>query len=675
MKKKQIFFIFAIFLLVFTLAFVSAEGCCEKLKNGAWCQPTTQEECSTTVAPTSCDSFSPCALGTCIDEQKGDCMPNTPKALCEVKGGFWNPLAKSEIPMCQNGCCLFGEYASFATQTECKQLASVYAVSVNFRQDVTDEFTCYALASPDVKGACIPLNNESGRDCILTTKESCISSGGEFHEEFLCTAPELATNCAKSSETTCEEDRIYFTDTCGNLANIYDEKMYSKNPEEWDEQMENYWTKIQQPSCVHRPGTASCGDCSYIAGSVCKEYKSGQKTMPAKPEYGDNVCSNLDCYYDTDDDGTDEVYRHGEAWCAHSEGVYPGIGVTNNDFSFTNPSFEQANADYNSYNIPGSRYYKLMCMDGEVLVEPCRDFRNEICMESTMGPNTGDFKIAQCWINTWRDCFNSTKQKDCESDVFCKWVQGYRFDGKIVTEPGRRNVNLQGSCVPAFSPGFDFWEPGNDGAAICSLASVQEIAAYETLAITTKRETFKENPLCDLSMNNDAVQRCFRNCYSIPGYGLEAPIGGGYTGIDDGTYLDINALIDVHSGVNNALPSKFENYCISDRKGYYCADKTGEVGGNDIKCADTKGNMPIFLTHQEWVLSLRQRTKSLGDCGYKPGIAFDLSEIDKELEVVTVLFQITKQDGSLKENTSMEKIYVGDFEYIAGTTGEYRQDK
>ena len=696
MKKQQLFLVAMIFLLVFALGFVSAEeGCCRELKNGAWCQTASQDECTTTVAPTSCDSFSPCALGTCIDEQKGNCMPNTPKALCEVEGGFWNPLSKAEIPMCQNGCCSFGDYASFSTQVECKQLASVYGVEVNFRADITDEFSCYALSFPEVKGACLFSGGETttegdcsffqnligecdsstifgnGRACTVTTKQSCISSGGEFHEDLLCTAPALATDCAKSSNTVCENDRVYFTDTCGNLANIYDEKMYSKIPEQWDEEMENYWTEIQAPSCVHVPGTASCGYCSYIAGSVCKEYKSGEKTMPEKPEYGDNVCSNLECYYDTDGDGEDEIYRHGEAWCAHSEGVYPGVDVFNNNFNFTDPNFKEKNSDYNEYNIPGSRYYKLMCIDGEVLVEPCRDFRNEVCMESTMGPITGDFKIAQCYVNTWRDCFNYTAQDNCEKSLFCEWVPGYRFDGVVATWPDDRNMDVQGSCVPAFSPGFDFWEPGNDGSALCSLASVQEIVAYET-NLFTKRENFKDNPLCDLSMTNDAVQRCFRNCYAIPGYGLESPVEGGFTKATTEDYLAINDLIDVHMGVNNALPKKFENYCISDRRGYYCADKTGEVGGNDIKCADTKGNMPVFLTHQEWIDSLRQRARSLGDCGYKPGIAFDISEINKELEVVTALFQITKQDGELKKNTSIEKIYVGDFEYIAGEAGDYR---
>jgi len=675
MNKKQLVLIFAIFLLVFTFAIVSSEeGCCQNLKNGASCQRTTQDQCASTIVPTSCDSFTSCALGTCIDEDKGECMPNTPRSVCETEGGFWDPASKSDIPMCQNGCCLFGEYASFSTQTECKQLASVYGVDVNFRSDITNEFSCYNMAHPDVEGACIISGNETASDCKRTTRESCISSGGTFREGFLCTAPELATDCAKSDKTECKNDRVYFTDSCGNLANVYDESMFSKVPEKWTEKMEDYWTKIQSPSCSLSPGSSSCGDCSYIAGSVCKDYKSGNKNMPPKPVYGDKVCASLSCYYDSDGDKKDEIYKHGESWCAVSEGVYSDLNVSNQSLSYTNPKIEVENSKYSLYNLPGSRYYKLMCMDGEVIVEPCRDFRNEVCLQSDMGVGTENFKVAQCQVNTWRDCLAYIDQEICENSFFCKWVPGYRFDGQVVTsESERRNSKYQGSCVPSFSPGFDFWEPGNDGEAICSMGSVQENVVYET-NLFTKRATFEDNPLCDLSINDDAVERCFESCYAIPGYGLEAPNSGGYAGVNDGTYLDVEDLLNAHLGLNNALPSKFESFCISDRRGYYCEGKTGEVGGNDAKCADTNTRIPIFLTHQEWVNSIKDRARALGDCGYKPGAYVDISDVDKELETVTALFQILKQDQSLKKNTSIEKIYWGDFEYIpGGELGGFRQ--
>ena len=85
--------------------------------------------------------------------------------------------------------------------------------------------------------------------------------------------------------------------------------------------------------------------------------------------------------------------------------------------------------------------------------------------------------------------------------------------------------------------------------------------------------------------------------------------------------------------------------------------------------------MPIFLTHKEWVESIRNKARAIGDCGYKPGIAFSISEIDKELEIVTVVFQKLKQDMTMKSNSTTEKIYIGDFEYIGGDVEGYRDGK
>ena len=683
MKKRILFFICISLLLVSTFGIVSAEeGCCETLKNGAWCQRTTQDQCETTIAPTSCDSYTPCTLGTCIDENKGSCMPNTPKNLCEAEGGLWNDLPKDEISVCQNGCCLFGEYASFTTQTECKQLATVYSVDVNFRQDVTDEFTCYDMASLGTLGACVSDENQTTRDCAFTTKEACLASGKEFYENFLCTAPELATNCAKTGNTICKDDKVYFIDSCGNLANVYDESMYSKNPNEWNAQIQDYWTKVQEPSCTLNPGSSACGDCSYVDGTICREHRAGKKGMPNKPEYGDNVCAELSCYYDTDGDGEEETYQHGESWCAQSKGVYPGINVTNQTSAFREPNFEKKNSNTNKYNLPGSRFYRLMCMDGEVIIEPCKDFRNEVCVQSDMGLEAEEFKVAQCWVNTWRDCFSYLDEPLCEKSIFCDWVPGYRFDGQIVTTDKDRNQDEQGSCVPAFAPGFDFWgseSTGNvseeeiSGGSICSsLGNVQETASFET-HIFIKRDNFMDNPTCDLNSNNDAVQRCFQGgCYAIPGYGLISPEED-YFGFGDGNYIDLDTLFKVHTG-QGGLSSTFENYCISDREGYYCPEKTGEVKGNEAKCADTKaGQLPIFLTHEEWIESISTRARALGDCGYKPGTFVSIKEISKELEIVTVLFQKLGQKGQLKGNNSVERIYEGNFEYVAKLNGsDYR---
>ena len=131
-----------------TLNFAVAEGCCQKTTDGAWCQMTEQDQCVTTVAPTSCDSFSQCILGTCVNANSGQCSANVPKSACEANGGIWDPRVKSEVELngvnvCQDGCCSFGNNVAFVSQTECLRLGSDYGVEVNYDASIETESICF----------------------------------------------------------------------------------------------------------------------------------------------------------------------------------------------------------------------------------------------------------------------------------------------------------------------------------------------------------------------------------------------------------------------------------------------------------------------------------------------------------------------------------------------------
>jgi len=69
---------------------------------------------------------------------------------------------------------------------------------------------------------------------------------------FLCSHPGLNTKCAMSESTKCEGDDVYFVDTCGNLANVYDASKINN---------QDYWSRIQEPTCS--ASTAGCGNCDY----------------------------------------------------------------------------------------------------------------------------------------------------------------------------------------------------------------------------------------------------------------------------------------------------------------------------------------------------------------------------------------------------------------------------
>jgi hypothetical protein len=497
MNKKNIILFGMIFLIgILLINFASAESsyCCERLKSGAWCQSALQNECATGTSPlggtyksvaTSCEMTSYCQLGTCINSVQGSCMPNTPQVVCNNNGGNWKGEKIEDLPECQLGCCLLGNQAAFVTQTECKKLSSEYGLKTNYRPDITTELECIASITSDVMGACV-FEKEYEKTCLMLSQKECseIEASSQqgmegesvaFHEGFLCSAPELATNCGPRGGTVCKDEQVYFLDTCGNIANIYD---YSKLND-----TNNYWTYIQEPSCDNGAGnknSLTCGACDYFSGSVCKSYQRG-KTI--KPTYGNSFCGSLDCTYNG------KPYLHGETWCV-----------------------ENSLSNVKGKNLPGSRYFRFMCYNGEVTPEPCSEFRNEICIESEVN----DYSVAGCVINRWQDCINQTNKGDCE-DVYareCKWISGL----SILKDENGNNLGITseadktpGTCVPKYAPGFDFWFGEGGGPEWCSIASQTCVVKYEIGILSSKKKLEKADW-------DDRISKCVENCYCIPGY-------------------------------------------------------------------------------------------------------------------------------------------------------------
>lgn len=347
-------------------------------------------------------------------------MENTPQRVCENKNGIWEPDAECEIPQCSLGCCLIGDQASFVTQTRCKRLASLYGLEINFRTDLGNEVSCIASAFPSAKGACV-FEQDYSKTCVFTTKKECTEMTGngtsEFHEGYLCSADSLGTICGSTEKTTCVEgrDEVFFVDSCGNVANIYDSsKLKDKN----------YWTKIygKQESCgvgLSNSNSRICGNCDYFLGSACREAKISES-----PVYGNNLCADLGCQFEG------KAYKHGETWCAESKGI--------------------------KSNLPGSRYFRMVCYNGEVTVEPCADYRQEICIQSAVN----GFKVASCRVNKWQDCTAQSDEDDCENGDKrdCRWINK--------------------KCLPKYDPGTNFW--GDESSeSMCSLGTQTCIVKYE----------------------------------------------------------------------------------------------------------------------------------------------------------------------------------------------------
>ncbi len=686
MNKKVLIFVGAIFLLVLAFGFVSAETCCVKPLEGKWCQddlPADQCDIST---PTPCKLFKGCLTGTGVSENTGECSSNAYKAETEAAGNSWfdEPLASVSVTgvnVCKKGCCFYGESTSLLTFSKCQAVSTALGMRTNFDPTITIESQCLSLSNPNEEVACV-FTSSLSRDCTRTTREKCNSLGGDAEAGYLCTASRLATDCAKSGNTICYKGKVYFTDTCNNLANIYDENMFSKNSGNWSEIQEDYWTYIKNPSetdCTIDPNLAfssSCGNCNEIEGTICRSYNEAKNNEVNSgmiaPKNGNFVCASMDCTHDTNNNNVFDIgesYKHGESWCAETEGIVPHIQITNETGKFLDNTrslltnfipgtskngFKQSFSEsYNFYNLPGSRYVRLSCVDGTVYEDFCADYREEVCMESTMGASTDNFRVASCVKNNYISCGNYTDKTSCEDGLFCKWIYGYRFDGQNLNSIDDREEEDQGSCIPLFSAGLKIWVSEGEEyptEAICDSVSFADAIIYET-SWTRDRTNFPDKPLCDTSgtdKNFDHTSDCSDKCYMIPTYGRTEA---------EGDYFSLKELMNLHKGED--IGENLNDACLSDRKSYYCDGKTGEVGGQSPDCAgDGSGKiMPLFFRHDEWILSIKDRARSIGDCGYKPGILMDdLKGLNPDLETIYAIYQI---DGG--KSYDAQKIYEGDF--------------
>lgn len=448
--KKRVFIGILLGMFVLLGAIGLSKGavtsCCEKTVDGAWCQNSPESECDPEYRsiPASCEATGYCKLGCCYDSQEGTCTKNTPEKVCNEAGGVWENSPDCDIGQCQLGCCLLGDQAAFVTQTRCKRLASVYGLETNYRTDISNEMQCIASASSDVRGACV-FERDYEKTCRMTTQAECqeleaSSSGGngtsvEFHEGYLCSAEELGTNCGPTEKTTCVEgkDQVYFVDSCGNIANVYDsnrinDKTYWKYIAETTSEIDLCGVNSENGNA----DSSTCGNCDYYLGSTCKQYQRGEDRV--EPVYGDYICRDLGCEY------KGKEYEHGETWCANAPGI--------------------------EESLPGSRHFRLVCYNGDISVEPCADYRQETCIESEVN----GFKTAGCVVNKWEPCVSITDKDDCEDpDVDCKWIES--------NGPGIK-------CVPKNPGGSSFWGGDNESGD----SSAQEVCDKGDFECTVKYE-------------------------------------------------------------------------------------------------------------------------------------------------------------------------------------------
>ena len=504
MKCKALFHLFIILASIFTVSSLAPQAeaqqqvCCEETTSGEHCQYTDQSNCKSGAlqAATSCEQTSFCQLGCGFDSDTGRCFKNTPKATCQSSGDCtWTTSPSCDIPQCQRGCCVLSNQCSFVTQLQCKQITSQFPdINMTFDESITNEFSCINECRSFERGACV----QPDGTCSFTTRNSCnlqttaLNATGPksgFHPNKLCSHPELGTECAAQQYTGClpDRDEVYWFDSCGNAENIYSsDKRSSYN---------NGIVLSKVQSCNPSSGninSESCGNCNFAGGTLC-----GVAPRNINPTFGEYTCLDLSCkdltVSATSPSSNSGTKKLGESWCAY-DGV-PGFGQ----------------------DLVGSRHYRRLCINGEELTEPCKDFREEICVQGVQGqpplPTQAAFQLSQgnyveaiCRGNRHTTCVESENEYDCTNLQArdCVWigdrvisVRGNQVHISATEEPDanqkgtapferEQRKNEDGRCVPLVSPGLKFWPDESetptsqlDPKSTCEEATTECEVTYE----------------------------------------------------------------------------------------------------------------------------------------------------------------------------------------------------
>lgn len=406
-------------------------NCCTKTNEGAICQELGEnfvDECEGDLIPTSCDSVSDCKLGCCIDEVEGLCAPRTPQKQCVEHGGKWMSDESCLVAECQRKCCVLGSEVQFVTPARCEKLSLLHGFEMDLR-DLKSELECLALAESYAEGACL-----IGEDCRFTTEIDCSKMQGEFYEDILCSYEGFNNSCSSQNYTSCVEgkDEVYWFDSCGNRENIYSSDK--------DASYNNGEVLSKAESCGtggNNAGSKNCGNCNRLIGSRCIETEEG-----AGVKDGNNICGNLNC---VDQEG--RARQNGESWCVYDSFIGEGKDTV------------------------GSRHWKRMCVEGEIIVEPCADYRGQVCVESRLNNSDGgELSIANCVINEAVKCLG-LDPAECEEKSQCMVKEidvdeGFQFD----------------VCVGKYPRGFDLkGESGSKSLSgeVCASANTECTVIYE----------------------------------------------------------------------------------------------------------------------------------------------------------------------------------------------------
>lgn len=426
-------------------------SCCLNLKSGASCTDIPSDSCSdicdgNCVSGTTCSQLRECNLGCGFNSDEGTCTPNTPRVLCEGDEGcefLDDPFCNNQ--KCEIGCCVLGLSANLETRTGCEIQSLRRGVSFEFDSSIKDGVQCLNKGKTS-EGACVVNFGEEKNNCIFTTQSECVNNiKGVFYEGYLCSHPELKTICVKQSRVSCfdNRDEVYWYDSCGNRENIYS----SNRASSWN----NGFVLSKEKSCnpnSSNENSGSCGNCNYNLGSICGEFRPGVDSGNMEGY----TCRNLNCI-----DSKGKQRTNGESWCVYDGTIGGGSileGKSGGLLSKIAGGLLEGEVALLSTDLVGSRHFRQVCVNGKVEVEPCADYRKEICVQNDKSLDNGrKIDNAICRMNLWEQCISYNQGNEgCGPGCLTKCVKNPDCRIHPVFVDSRFKFN---ACVPKYPPGFD----------------------------------------------------------------------------------------------------------------------------------------------------------------------------------------------------------------------------
>lgn len=213
---------------------------------------------------------------------------------------------------------------------------------------------------------------------------------------------------------------------------------------------------VENPGEIRFGGEEPIYGCCYVGleqscyantpSTVCEERNGVYETAPCicndvktEEQNEETLCNGGECR----NCGT---YRHAESWCGYDAQTGEGKDVV------------------------GSRHVLYSCINGEMIVDSCRDYREEICVQGEALINGRTGTTAVCRPNRWQDCSQCTTASCCENteERDCYWNAAL----EPLQEESSSDATAQTQCIPYVPPGFKFWD--YNGIEVCSRANAQK---------------------------------------------------------------------------------------------------------------------------------------------------------------------------------------------------------